>query len=69
MLKPFNPRELLARVRALLRRSRGMLEVEPNRRRSFVGLIIDLDARRLSTEAGKPVALTHAEFDLLVCLR
>ncbi len=67
LAKPFNPRELLARVRALLRRSRGLLEVEPNRRRSFVGLIIDLDARRLSTEAGEPVALTHAEFDLLVC--
>ena len=65
--KPFNPRELLARVRAILRRSRGHLEVEPNRRRSFVGLIIDLDARRLSTESGELVALTQAEFDLLVC--
>jgi two-component system OmpR family response regulator len=67
LAKPFNPRELLARVRALLRRSRGLLEVEPNRRRSFVGLIIDLDARRLATEAGELVALTPAEFDLLVC--
>ena len=67
LAKPFNPRELLARVRALLRRSRGLLEVEPNRRRSFAGLIIDLDARRLSTEAGEPIALTQAEFDLLVC--
>jgi DNA-binding response OmpR family regulator len=67
LAKPFNPRELLARVRALLRRSRGLLEVEPNRRRSFVGLIIDLDARRLATEGGELVALTPAEFDLLVC--
>ena len=67
LAKPFNPRELLARVRALLRRPRGLLEVEPNRRRSFFGLIIDLDARRLATEAGELVALTPAEFDLLVC--
>jgi DNA-binding response OmpR family regulator len=67
LAKPFNPRELLARVRALLRRSRGLLEVEPNRRRGFAGMIIDLDARRLATEAGEPIALTQAEFDLLVC--
>lgn len=67
LAKPFNPRELLARVRALLRRSRGQLEIEPNRRRGFAGMIIDLDARRLTTEAGEPVALTQAEFDLLVC--
>lgn len=67
LAKPFNPRELLARVRALLRRSRGQLEVESNRRRSFAGMIIDLDARRLSTEEGQPIALTQSEFDLLVC--
>ena len=68
--KPFDPRELLARVRALLRRSRGHAghrEAEPSRRFAFDGLIIDLDARRLETEAGKPVALTSAEFDLLAC--
>jgi DNA-binding response OmpR family regulator len=68
--KPFDPRELLARVRALLRRSRGhaaRAETEPSRRFAFDGLIIDLDARRLETETGKPVALTSAEFDLLAC--
>jgi DNA-binding response OmpR family regulator len=68
--KPFDPRELLARVRALLRRSRGHAgprEAEPSRRFAFEGLIIDLDARRLETEAGKAVALTSAEFDLLAC--
>jgi DNA-binding response OmpR family regulator len=68
--KPFDPRELLARVRALLRRSRGHAghhDPEPSRRFAFDGLIIDLDARRLETEAGKPVALTSAEFDLLAC--
>jgi two-component system OmpR family response regulator len=71
--KPFDPRELLARVRALLRRSRGHGshgshgEAQRSRRFAFEGLVIDLDARRLETEAGKPVALTSAEFDLLAC--
>jgi two-component system OmpR family response regulator len=68
--KPFDPRELLARVRALLRRARGHAghgETEPSRRFAFDGLVIDLDARRLDTAAGKPVALTSAEFDLLAC--
>jgi DNA-binding response OmpR family regulator len=65
--KPFDPRELLARVRALLRRARSHEEVEPSRRFAFEGLVIDLDARRLTTAAGKQVALTSAEFDLLAC--
>jgi DNA-binding response OmpR family regulator len=65
--KPFDPRELLARVRALLRRARSHDESEPSRRYAFEGLIIDLDARRLTTEAGKPIGLTSAEFDLLAC--
>jgi len=65
--KPFDPRELLARVRALLRRSRNHVESEPSRRYAFEGLIIDLDARRLATEAGKAIALTSAEFELLAC--
>jgi DNA-binding response OmpR family regulator len=66
--KPFDPRELLARVRALLRRARNHGgEPEPSRRFAFEGLVIDLDARRLQTEAGRPVPLTSAEFDLLAC--
>jgi DNA-binding response OmpR family regulator len=67
--KPFDPRELLARVRALLRRARnqGRGEPEASRRFAFEGLVINLDARCLETEAGKPVALTSAEFDLLAC--
>jgi DNA-binding response OmpR family regulator len=68
--KPFDPRELLARVRALLRRARNLSgpgEAEPSRRFAFEGLIIDLDARRLETESGKPIALTSAEFDMLAC--
>jgi two-component system, OmpR family, response regulator len=67
LAKPFNPRELLARVRALLRRARGTTDTEPNRRYAFAGLVIDLDARRLNTEAGEPIVLTAAEFELLTC--
>ena len=47
LTKPFNPRELVARVRALLRRVRGMGEAAPSSRRyAFEGLVIDLDAPR-----------------------
>jgi DNA-binding response OmpR family regulator len=65
--KPFDPRELLARIRAVLRRARGTVEPESNRRFAFEGLVIDLDARQLTTEAGEPVSLTSAEFELLAC--
>jgi two-component system, OmpR family, response regulator len=65
--KPFDPRELLARVRALLRRAKNRGEPEPSRRYGFEGLIIDLDARRLETETGRSITLTSAEFDLLAC--
>jgi two-component system, OmpR family, response regulator len=67
LAKPFNPRELLARVRALLRRARGTADTELNRRYAFAGLVIDLDARRLTTEAGAAIGLTAAEFELLTC--
>ncbi|MGE0023063.1 MAG: response regulator [Hyphomicrobium sp.] len=67
LTKPFNPRELLARIRALLRRTRGTVEVELNRRRGFMGLVMDLDARQLATESGEPIPLTTAEFELLAC--
>ncbi|MCX5494693.1 response regulator [Kaistia dalseonensis] len=65
--KPFNPRELLARIRAILRRSgRAVAEDEPRRRRRFHDFIVDIDMRSL--EIGeRRVALTSAEFDLLVC--
>ncbi|GLK74591.1 response regulator [Ancylobacter dichloromethanicus] len=67
--KPFNPRELLARIRALLRRSSSAPAsgVAERRRRRFGRLIADLDARLVEDEAGQRVNLTTAEFDLLVC--
>jgi two-component system OmpR family response regulator len=66
--KPFNPRELLARLRAILRRSGPRLPAEPVRRRlAFPGFVADLDARALEAEGGVRVPLTSAEFDLLAC--
>jgi len=68
LVKPFNPRELLARIRAILRRSRSApVNTNGNRRYSFEGFIIDLDARTLMAASGEPVGLTSAEFDLLAC--
>jgi two-component system OmpR family response regulator len=66
--KPFNPRELLARIRAILRRlERTAPAATPQRRRSFAGFVVDLDARSVDTKGGMRVPLTSAEFDLLVC--
>jgi hypothetical protein len=67
LAKPFGPRELLARVRALLRRGRESSAPAADRRFAFLGFVIDLDARRLETAGGEPVTLTSAEFDLLAC--
>jgi len=64
--KPFNPRELLARIRAVLRRTAARARVA-RRRKAFAGLTVDLDARAVETSAGERVVLTTAEFDLLAC--
>ncbi|TBF83891.1 response regulator transcription factor [Rhizobium leguminosarum] len=65
--KPFGPRELLARVRALLRRTQSQPFHAASRRYSFDRFVIDLDARQLTDEDGAPATLTSAEFDLLTC--
>ena len=65
--KPFGPRELLARVRAVLRRGASAAAVPPTRRLGFEGFAIDLDARQVSGADGDLLALTSAEFDLLAC--
>jgi len=63
--KPFSPRELVARVRALLRRAKGTV-YQPGVIR--VGdLVIDIDAHRL-TRAGENIHLTRFEFNLLQVL-
>src|SRR5215471_7207054 len=66
--KPFNPRELLARIRAILRRVEAVVaRAGERRRRSFGGFVIDLDARSVGRADGTIVPLTSAEFDLLAC--
>jgi len=66
LTKPFSPRELLARVRAMLRRPRaGLGEAKPPRR--FGDLTIDPDAREVRV-AARVVELTPTEFDLLDAL-
>jgi DNA-binding response OmpR family regulator len=67
LVKPFGPRELLARVRAVLRRGGPSPAASAERRFSFNGFTIDLDARELTDEHQALVALTAAEFDLLAC--
>ncbi|GID28247.1 response regulator transcription factor [Paractinoplanes brasiliensis] len=62
LTKPFSPRELVARVRALLRRAAGPGDGERVRTAGAVSLD---PARRTVTVAGRPVTLTPTEFDLL----
>ncbi|HVY16388.1 MAG TPA: response regulator [Rhodopila sp.] len=65
--KPFGPRELLARVRSVLRRAQAVPYGPPDRCFGFAGFVIDFDARQLVDPAGAPLSLTSAEFDLLMC--
>ncbi|MCY7402502.1 MAG: response regulator transcription factor [Nocardioides sp.] len=69
MTKPFSPRELMARVSALLRRPRplGHPDAPPVQTRSFGALSIDPVGRDVWLD-GEPVALTRTEFDLLATL-
>jgi two-component system, OmpR family, response regulator len=69
LTKPFSVHELLARIRAILRRSRAVARSRPDRRRAvlrFADFILDLGARRLQSADGAAVPLTRGEFDLLV---
>jgi two-component system OmpR family response regulator len=70
--KPFNLRELLARVRAVLRRfdsGRAAPARDPEHSRyRFCGWQLDCKSRRLTDPAGAPVTLTKGEYTLLVAL-
>jgi len=63
MTKPFNPRELVARVKAVLRRSEGV-GPSPGKPISIGDVVIDL-ARREVKVAGQAIPLRAKEFDLL----
>jgi two-component system OmpR family response regulator len=70
IIKPFGLRELLARIRAVLRRREvGQVAVQraPERGRCrFGGWELDRRTRRLSNPEGRPVALTKGEYALLI---
>ena len=66
LTKPFNPRELVARVKAVLRRA-GPASAKGARPLTLGGLVID-PARREATVNGRPLALRAKEFDLLYAL-
>lgn len=78
LAKPFNPRELVARIRAILRRrASGLAETGPSvssmpspdteRREvlAFEGWVLDVDGRRLAAPSGTQTPLSSGEFALL----
>jgi DNA-binding response OmpR family regulator len=69
LTKPFSPRELLARIRALLRRARAQETVADGlqklRAYRFAGYELNVRLRRLVAPGGANVPLTNAEFNLL----
>lgn len=69
MVKPFSPRELMARVGAMMRRPRpiGHPDEPASSRARFGALSIDPEGRDVWLH-GEPVALTRTEFDLLAAL-
>lgn len=70
--KPFNPNELIARVRSVLRRADGLgRAIDPSGTStvySFTGYDIDVTRRTLTDGGGRDIELTAGEFDLLLAL-
>jgi DNA-binding response OmpR family regulator len=64
LAKPFNPRELLARIRAVLRRGTAIKGEAADENPEFGPFSLDLAAQRLLRD-GEEIAITHAEFTLL----
>ncbi len=70
--KPFHLREVLARIRSVLRRTAGSSEPSPaaenaqTRVYEFAGWRLDVDKRELLNARSEPVSLTTGEFDLLL---
>ena len=73
VMKPFSPRELLARIRAVLRRyqtAREVLPAQGEKRRAyrFAGWELNLGSRRLTSPEGRRVDLSNGELNLLQAL-
>ena len=66
VVKPFSPRELVARVKAILRRSR-VGPLEHKNLLSFGPLVLDLQKRRVTLN-NQPISLTRFEYNLLATL-
>jgi DNA-binding response OmpR family regulator len=67
IVKPFSPRELIARTKAMLRRPRTPAEPEPIPALVVGALVVDPDARTVTLD-GAAVELTRTEFDILAAL-
>lgn len=67
LTKPFNPRELLARIKAILRRAGNMppAMAEDGEAYAFADFVLKVDERRLLNAAGEDIALSTGEFRLL----
>jgi two-component system, OmpR family, response regulator len=72
LTKPFSPRELLARIRAVLRRTKSSMPAQSNQREirsyRFGEFELNLRTRRLRRINGEGIALTNGEFNLLAAL-
>jgi len=72
LTKPFSPRELLARIRTVLRRTKGAALTEARQRDvrayRFAEFELNLRTRRLSKHSGQRFELTNGEFNLLAAL-
>jgi two-component system, OmpR family, response regulator len=65
--KPFEPRELVARLQTILRRQRTAAVPAAGRRLVFDGLVLDIDSREVLRQ-GRRIELTGTEFELLALL-
>lgn len=68
--KPFSPREVVARIKAVLRRLQAFAVAADNDQQANTGTLLELDRDRLTVRAGeRETALTLVEFELLATLQ
>ncbi len=64
VVKPFSPKEVMARVKAVLKRGAKPADVKQSRLLTFDGLVIDIPGRTVTVD-GVPAELTPKEYELL----